>query len=312
MHSVNETSHAPPLEAVTRRWPVPTEPPVVSVCCATFNHDRFLEQTLGGILSQVTDFPFEVLIHEDASTDKSAEIAKKYEQAYPGIIRLVLQTENQWSRGHRIVAEFLLPIAQGRYIALCEGDDYWVDPGKLQKQVKFLDENPDYALCFGDCEGLMHETGEIVPVSGVRWDLSCEDLQRVPSVFTLTACFRNVLGKWPQELSRAPYGDMLFWTLLGDHGKGKYLPDLAPSVYRLHKSGLHSMKSRRSRMERALETMMVLFLYRIRRGDRELAFAHLQDIVIYALRLGGLALFGHIASRAWRRTRRKLTGVNAQ
>ncbi|MEE4659591.1 MAG: glycosyltransferase [Halieaceae bacterium] len=293
-------------EEIMRLWQKPPGDPVVSVCCPVFNHAAFLEETLRGILSQVTDFPFEVLIHDDASTDQTAHVASEYTRAYPDIVKLVRQTENQWSKGHQICAEFLLPLARGCYIAICEGDDYWVDPAKLQKQVDFMEANPDYALCFGDCLGLVHETGERVPVSGVRWDLSCEDLQRVPSVFTLTACFRNVLGEWPRELSRAPYGDMLFWTLLGDHGKGKYLQELGPSVYRLHEAGLHSLKSRHTQMEKALETFMVLFLYRLRRGDRALAMTHLQDIVVYAIKLGGVALWRGIASRAWRRLRRKL------
>lgn len=120
---------------------------MVSVICTVFNHEKFVRDALDGFVMQRTDFPFEVLIHDDASTDRSADIIREYEQKYPDLIKPIYQVENQFSRGGHIMKRFLLPIACGKYIAVCEGDDYWTDPDKLQKQVDFLENNPDYSMC---------------------------------------------------------------------------------------------------------------------------------------------------------------------
>lgn len=122
--------------------------PLVSISCLVFNHAPYLRQCLDGFMMQKTDFTFEVLIHDDASTDGSADIIREYESKYPDIVKPIYETENQWKHGRRGSAVFNFPRAQGKYIALCEGDDYWTDPLKLQKQVDFLESHPDYSMCF--------------------------------------------------------------------------------------------------------------------------------------------------------------------
>ena len=112
--------------------------PMVSVFCTAYNHEAYIRDALEGFVSQQTNFPFEVLIHDDASTDGTANIIREYAQKYPNIIRPVYQTQNQYSQKVPIIKTFLGPIAQGKYIAYCEGDDYWCDPLKLQRQVDFL------------------------------------------------------------------------------------------------------------------------------------------------------------------------------
>src|SRR5690606_25359461 len=103
----------------------------------------FIRQCLDGIFMQKCNFEYEILIHDDASTDDTQKIIKEYQQKYPEIIKPILQTENQYSKGVRgIMARFNFPRAKGKYIALCEGDDYWTDPLKLQKQIDFLENNP--------------------------------------------------------------------------------------------------------------------------------------------------------------------------
>lgn len=121
--------------------------PIVSVVCCTYNHELYIRQCLEGFVMQKTNFAFEVLVHDDASTDKTVDIIREYETKYPDIIKPIYQTENQYSKGVRINAIFNYPRAKGKYLALCEGDDYWIDPLKLQKQVDFLEANPDYSLC---------------------------------------------------------------------------------------------------------------------------------------------------------------------
>lgn len=121
---------------------------VVSISCITYNHAPYIRQCLDGFMMQKTNFAFEVLIHDDASTDGTTEIIKEYEAKYPEIIKPLYEEENQWVKGRRGSAVFNYPRAKGKYIALCEGDDYWTDPLKLQKQVDFLEANPDYSMCF--------------------------------------------------------------------------------------------------------------------------------------------------------------------
>lgn len=119
---------------------------VVSISCTAFNHEKYIGDAIESFLMQKTDFRFEILIHDDASTDRTAEIIKAYEKQYPEIIKPIYQTENQYSRG--IAVEKLnYERANGRYIAICEGDDYWSDPSKLQKQVEFMEKHPKCSLC---------------------------------------------------------------------------------------------------------------------------------------------------------------------
>ena len=126
----------------------PVVNPKLSICCITYNHAKFIRQALDGFMMQKTNFPFEIIIHDDASTDGTADIIREYEQKYPEIIRPTYQTQNQWSKGVNILKTFVYPKIQGQYVALCEGDDYWTDENKLQKQVDYLDAHPEVSVCF--------------------------------------------------------------------------------------------------------------------------------------------------------------------
>lgn len=117
--------------------------PLVSVCVITYNHEEYIRQCLDSILMQNVNFPYEILIHDDASPDGTADIIREYEAKYPGVIKPIYQTENQYSQG-KSVEKFNLERARGKYLAFCEGDDYWTDPGKLQKQVDYLEEHLEY------------------------------------------------------------------------------------------------------------------------------------------------------------------------
>ncbi len=122
--------------------------PLVSICCITYNHESYIRETIEGFLMQKTKFPIEVLIHDDASTDKTADIIREYENKYPDIIKPIYQFDNKYSKGISVSETYNFPRARGKYIAMCEGDDYWTDPSKLQKQVDFMEVNPDCSLCF--------------------------------------------------------------------------------------------------------------------------------------------------------------------
>lgn len=136
--------------------------PLVSIDCLTYNHEAYIRDALEGFLMQKTDFPFEILIHDDASTDQTANIIREYEKKYPGIIKPIYQKENQYSKEVNITTDFQYSRAKGKYIAICEGDDYWTDPYKLQKQVDFLETHPNYGLVHSNFDKLFNKTGRVV------------------------------------------------------------------------------------------------------------------------------------------------------
>ncbi|WP_051285438.1 glycosyltransferase family 2 protein [Aequorivita capsosiphonis] len=124
--------------------------PLVSILCVTYNHEKYIRHCLESLVSQKCDFLFEILIHDDASTDATQTIIKEFQHKYPELVKPILQTENQWSKkAGGINLRFNYPRAKGKYIALCDGDDYWIGEDKLQKQVAFLESNPDYSLVCG-------------------------------------------------------------------------------------------------------------------------------------------------------------------
>ena len=224
--------------------------PVVSISCITYNHVNFIRQCLEGFLKQKTDFRFEVLIHDDASTDGTEDIIRQYEAKYPQIIKPLYEKENQWQKG-RIGSEiFNFPRAKGKYIALCEGDDYWTDPYKLQKQVDFLEANQEYNLCVSGSriynEVTKEERDEIKIIPDVvsnkdGYTFSLYDTKEVWLTKTLTSVFRND-NEIFKKLSNYRYGrDIhLFYHIL-KQGKGYYFTEIF-GVYRIHEGGVESMK----------------------------------------------------------------------
>ena len=137
---------------------------MVSICCITYNHENYISQAIESFLGQKTNFEFEILIHDDASTDKTAEKIKYYAEKYPNIVKPILQTENQYSKGLSISSidpKYNYSRAKGKYIALCEGDDFWISEHKLQQQVDYMESNDDCTLCFHNAI-IVNEGGIIV------------------------------------------------------------------------------------------------------------------------------------------------------
>ena len=120
--------------------------PLVSICCLTYRHKQYISQCIEGFLMQDTNFEYEIIIHDDASDDGTREILEEYASKYPALFKLILQDENQYSKGIDVMS-ILFSYATGKYIAMCEGDDYWTDPLKLQKQIDFMESHPDYVMC---------------------------------------------------------------------------------------------------------------------------------------------------------------------
>lgn len=119
----------------------------VSIICNVYNQEIYVRDALEGFVMQRTNFAFEVLVHDDASTDCTADIVREYEQKYPELIKPIYQKENQYSKRDGTIKRLQAARAKGKYIAFCEGDDYWTDPLKLQKQYDFMEQNSDYTLC---------------------------------------------------------------------------------------------------------------------------------------------------------------------
>lgn len=132
--------------------------PLVSVCCLTYNHVKYVGQCLEGFACQKTNFPFEILIHDDASQDDTQNVILEFAAKYDSeVVKPICQKINQFSQGISPLRQILLPRVKGKYIALCEGDDYWTDPLKLQKQVDFLEAHPEYAMCFHNVKVIAEE-----------------------------------------------------------------------------------------------------------------------------------------------------------
>ena len=152
-----------PIPITEQEWAEGTLP-ILHIRTMTYMHENFIRECIEGILMQKTTFPVQVLIHDDASTDKTAEIVKEYELKYPKLIKAYYQEANTYSKIDKNertkLREAFNNWRTGKYEAICEGDDYWTDPLKLQKQVNFLEANPDYVICYHDVKAI-NEVGSV-------------------------------------------------------------------------------------------------------------------------------------------------------
>ena len=249
--------------------------PVVSVICCTYNHEPYIRQCLEGFMMQKTDFPFEVLVHDDASTDNTSSIVKEFEAKFPDIIKPIYQLENQYHKKIDILTTYLFSRAKGRYIALCEGDDYWTDPLKLQKQVDFLEQNPLYVMC-------SHRYDSYYQLNDT-YDYNLDDNSRSYSLeFLLDGgwLFHPLTVMFKREaLENSAYYDckvsmdaVLFYFIL-KQGPGYYLKDNM-AVYRVHNGGVWSGINNHSRM--LVEYKARLAIYEVDRSDDAAKFIRSQ------------------------------------
>lgn len=238
--------------------------PLVSICCATYNHEKFIEVAIESFLMQEVDFPFEIIIHDDASTDKTPEIIKEYAQKYPDLIRPIFQDENQFRQGKRIMISCLIPHAIGKYIALCEGDDYWIDPKKLNKQISFLESNSRYVGCFTDFR-TVNDDNEIVKDSNfknMKSEFNHADILSSQTPKTLTTVFRRefVPGEFPSEIKSGLNGDLILASLVSIHGPYKYI-NFVSGAYRIHNNGVWSLIGSESQFLNQMNTSRALMSY---------------------------------------------------
>ncbi len=225
--------------------------PLVSINCITYNHEPYIRQCLDGFMMQKTNFAFEVLIHDDASTDNTANIIQEYEAKYPEIIKPIYQAENQYSKGEGAISvRFNFPRAKGKYIAMCEGDDYWIDPHKLQKQVDILENNVNLAavvtnVSVSDMQGkILHveRPGNVVP-NNKTGIYNIHDFFRDGHQYpTLSVIFRrgnmNRTIQLMSQLQNPFLGDWILWIILHYTLGDFYYLDQVTGSYRINPTSI--------------------------------------------------------------------------
>lgn len=242
-------------EEIMKNWPTEWVIPLVSIRCTAYNHELYIAQALDGFLTQKTDFPFEVIIHDDASTDKTADIIRKYEEKYPKIIRPIYETENQYSKHDGSLNKIINKASGGKYIAICEGDDFWIDPYKLQKQVDFLENNPEFGMCYTNFNVHTQKNNK------TQFACFINQPQKYPSEYTLenwiikagyVAPMTWVLKKslWEEACTNAiksPDGTYVLFAYFLAHSKVYCLKEDTTATYRiLQESAVHTKSLEKS------------------------------------------------------------------
>ena len=227
---------------IIKNWN-PNSSLLVTIDCTTFNQEEYISQAIEGFLIQKTNFPFEIRIHDDASTDNTSNIIREYERKYPNLIYPIYQTENQYSKKNiSIWADITFPKAKGKYIAICEGDDYWTDPLKLQKQVDFLEANEDYGLVYTNAAIYIQESDtftkpfsshfEEIPSSGnIFHHLLIKNCIQTPTVLARKKNLMEAVACMEDSINMFKMGDYPMWLEIARNSKIKYLNEIT-AVYR--------------------------------------------------------------------------------
>ena len=231
---------------------------LVSVIVQTFNQEKFIKKCLDSILSQKTEFDFEILIGEDNSSDKTREICIAYANRFPQKIRLFLHRDENKIKVDNIPtgnfnAFYNFYNARGKYIAFCEGDDYWNDPLKLEKQVDFLEANKTYISSYHLFQVKENDKTLLKDnffLSQPTSDISAQELQTLkfhPHISTI--CFRKTFADLPEQIIKVINIDSFIISMLGNYGKMKFIEDIKPSIYRRHLGGVWSNRIKKLKYE---------------------------------------------------------------
>lgn len=266
---------------IIKGWNNGLEKPLVSICCITYNHEHFIEETLRGFLIQETDFSFEILIHDDASEDLTAKILKEYQTEYPNIIKVIYQEENQYSKGNKPLA-ILKPLIKGIYIAVCEGDDYWVDKNKLQIQFEYLEKHKNVVMCYHNATSI-NSKSEVVKkntVENKKNYSSVELMNGEGHIPTLTRMLRNIDLPEIPGASFSVNGDRIQLVTIGLlGGEVHYIEGIENSMYRLHEKGVWSSLGVRQRGITQIHTYSILAKYFSTISENEIENTYIKKIV---------------------------------
>lgn len=226
--------------------------PLVSVIITSYNHEKYIRQAIESCLMQQTSFPYEIIIHDDASTDNSAKIIRGFADKYPDLIIPILQEENQYSKGVRITATILVPRARGTYLAICEGDDYWIDPLKLEKQIAIMENDPSISLCFTATKWVYvngSKKAKIARYAKKDRYFTANDVIMRSGAFTdlvSTVVRKEVYESIPDWYYLSPNGDQALYLLSILSGRS-YYQDEVTAVY--HRGVENSWSTRNSQIE---------------------------------------------------------------
>lgn len=238
--------------------------PLVSVVMITYGHEKYIEESINGVLSQELDVEIELIISDDCSPDNTEMVVKRIIEKHPNghWIKYIKHTENKGA-----IPNFAWTISQakGEYVALCEGDDYWTDPLKIKKQIVFLEQNKDFVLCFHKTK-ISKSDGEIVDdfITCIPENYQLRETlaNKHNYIHTPTVLFKNIIQKEElnaQEFLRSPIGDYFLYMILTKYGKIGYIEDYM-SVYR-HGVGIFSPLSKFKKLQADILLFSNLYSY---------------------------------------------------
>lgn len=219
---------------------------MVSIHCIAYNQEKYIREALDGFVMQKTNFPFVAIVHDDASTDNTASIIREYAEKYPDIIKPIFETENQYRKPGsplRKIMQHAIDATGAKYVAYCEGDDYWTDPLKLQKQVDFLENNPDFTMCFNSIEVINEHTGSKYPLAKVDTrEYSSNEIIESMILQTASVVIRKDIlfserYKKAKADSRFKSGDIILYLAAASIGRIYCIADFM-SVYRINSGGV--------------------------------------------------------------------------
>lgn len=252
------------------RWGSQSEP-VVSIMCMTYNHERYVEKTIRGFLSQNSPYPFEIIIHDDASTDRTQDVIRRWHAAYPTIIRPILQERNILSKGGSPY-NLMLAAARGRYIATCEGDDWWRDATKLEWQVGFLEANPDFVCTAHNYYHYVESQLTVkpwYPVTAPTVVTQRDLMANNRLLWVPTVVYRRVIDTLPPESFATNNGDMLLTSYLGTFGKCMFFEDRVSAVRRENQYSVWSPLPEAQKQRERVKTWMMLVRMHLRLGNAQ-------------------------------------------
>lgn len=221
-----------------------TRQKMISVVVTAYNHEKYIAQCLDSILMQKGYFQLEIILGDDCSTDRTAEIIARYQKLYPKLIKVM---PNEVNLGVTKNLERCLDACRGEYIAICEGDDYWIDEYKLQKQMEFLEDHPDYSMCFSGLLLRYEDSGKLIPFESQaqlkKQAITTADLVTENIIGNFSCCMyrSKTIQKLPKKLFNIYTVDWMLNMACGEQGPIGFLPE-AMSVYRIHSNGAWSGK----------------------------------------------------------------------
>ena len=234
--------------------------PSVSIIVCTYNQEQYIAQTLDSILMQQCNFDIEVLVGEDCGSDATRKICEEYARKYPQV-RLLERPNNMGKQRNFFDA---LRQAKGKYVSMCDGDDYWQDPLMLQKEVDFLENNPDYVIAYHDSI-MVDGKGNVISETEVgenrRCDFSSDELVRGRNISNRTICFRNIVDFSTIDITGVYNEDTFVYAIVGQYGRGHFVEGLKPSVYRILSGSIWNDQGELKRAFWATGTMKALWKY---------------------------------------------------